>query len=577
MGVIRILDKNTADKIAAGEVVENPAAAVKELVENSLDARSKKIDIIVTKGGMREIIVVDDGEGMLKEDLPLALARHATSKIFNAVDLESVKTLGFRGEALASIASVSRLTIISRKQADIVGCILQAEGGEVTAIKDSGAATGTRVEIRDLYYNTPGRRKFITSLSRETNRIINLINRMAMAYPEISFSLTVDGRNIFTSAGNGSLLSVLTGIYKPAFPEQFIEVLAEGKRISIKGYTSIPSFNRGGKYHQTFFVNRRYILEISLNQALNDAYHACLPKGRYPLCAVNLFIDPLLVDVNVHPAKSRIRFADLGSVTALLREAVIKSLKKGIFPVSNPALSYSPVGEKEFENEGILSPLIYQNETHSYIDAYIREEPAAKADKMHDGTEAYRLIGQFAATYIMYEDSENNLFVVDQHAAHERILYEDIKQKAERQVLYSQQIIPETLNLDSDLIDVLAEKLSFFLDLGFDLEEFGPGTYIVRAVPYFLESVYSAQLMYDIFEEVLRENKQQSSQEFQDKILFSLACKAAVKAREFLTETEMYSLIYDVSKTGVYNCPHGRPAILKIAKKEMAKYFLRNS
>ncbi|HHX77694.1 MAG TPA: hypothetical protein GX697_05030, partial [Firmicutes bacterium] len=401
--------------------------------------------------------------------------------------------------------------------------------------------------------------------------------RMAMAYPEVSFSLTVDGRNVFTTAGSGSLLSVLLEIYKPALPEQFIEISAEGQGIGIEGYTSIPSFNRGNRYHQTFFVNRRYVLENSLNLALIDAYHAFLPKGRYPLCAVNIFIDPLLVDVNVHPAKSRVRFANREKVTALLREAVKKSLKKEVYPVSNPAFRYSPAKEREFAKEEMPGLLTGRNKSQGNVNASIEAETAAGAAIMHEDAPDFRLIGQFAATYIMYEDNENNLFIVDQHAAHERILYEEIKQKAERLALYSQQIIPETLNLDSDLIDVLAEKLPVLLELGFDLEEFGPGTYIVRAIPYFLESVYSAQLMYDIFEEVLRENRQQSDQEFQEQILFSLACKAAVKARDVLTKEEMHTLINEVKKTGVYNCPHGRPAVLKIAKKEMAKYFLRNA
>ncbi len=691
MGKIKVLDKITASQIAAGEVVERPVSVVKELVENSLDANSSSIDIRLKKGGLDEIRVIDDGDGMSAEELPLAFKRHATSKISVFQDLCRLQTLGFRGEALPSISSVSLLEITSQEEDTLAGNCLAVEGGEIRELKEVGSSRGTDIRVKNLFSNVPGRLKFIKSSSQEASKINTLVTRLAMAYPEIAFSLTVEGRKTFTSAGNGDLLGVIASVYGLKAINSFVAYSYEdGGFFQAAGRLSKPDYSRSSRAQQTFFINKRYIQSSLLNQALEEAYHTLLPKGRYPLCVVNLSIDPSLVDVNVHPAKRQVRFSSEKEIFQELRDSFKKTLNEAdliprtILPVKyvygneeqakkvaekrvggaetvekareqdsfwgkiseavdsadsikateiragsdfsgananvhsktkvanegDAATTESIAGEVSIKkkdslaaevNEGSEQRQEYDLSTYERQEALTQEkhwqEGSSRENAVAEkGTEKRMssavntvntvstvstigrniLIGQLADTYILYQDTEENLVVIDQHTAHERILYEKIKQEAESAQPFWQQILPDVLEVDSDLADLLQERLPEFNAAGLCLEEFGERSFVLRAVPIFLKTNYTTRLIQDMLEEILREDDSASEKDFKEKIYQIMACKAAVKAGKKLTRLEMEQVIAGANNLTQITCPHGRPVQIIIGKKEIAKNFLRN-
>ncbi len=585
MAKIKVLDRLTSNQIAAGEVIERPVSVIKELAENSIDAGSSRIDIKVREGGLKEIVVSDSGEGMAAEDLPLALARHATSKIQEAGDLNRLFTLGFRGEALASIASVSRLTLISRREGDISGTLLQAEAGEIQRIEETGSPAGTVVQVADLFFNTPGRLKFIKSISREGGRISNLVYRLAMAYPDISFSLTLEGRKAFSTSGNGNLLGVIAEVYGLNHIDSFIPYQYRGDLFRAEGYLAKPVFCRNNKYHQTFFINRRYIQNNLLSRALEEAYYTLLPRDRYPVCAINIEMDPSQVDVNVHPTKRQVRFQKEKEVFAQLKDSLRKTLtdsnliNRFTFPTGFPATPREETQEEipynlPFKqiNESKKEYTIFSGK-HKWSNQEEEKEPA-KTPAREPSPEGIRIIGQFALSYILYEDREANLFFMDQHAAHERILYEQYRE-GEPVPGRIQQVIPNVIEIDGDLVESFREHLESFREAGFHFEEFGDRAFLLRAIPVFIHKIYTFHLIRDMIEEVLRDETDHSETDFKEAIYKVMACKAAVKANEKLTEAEMEDLVHQFRQ--LPSCPHGRPAVMLIPKGEIAKKFLRSS
>ncbi len=685
MGKIKVLDKITASQIAAGEVVERPVSVVKELIENSLDANSSRIDIRLKKGGLDEIRVIDDGIGMSAEELPLAFKRHATSKISVFQDLNQLQTLGFRGEALPSIASVSLLEIISREEDTLVGNYLAIEGGKIREAKEVGSSRGTDIRVKNLFSNVPGRLKFIKSSSQEASKINTLVTRLAMAHPNVAFSLTVEGRKTFTSAGNGDLLGVIASVYGLKAIDSFVAYSYEnGSLFQAAGRLSKPDYSRSSRAQETFFINKRHIQSSLLSQALEEAYHTLLPKGRYPLCVVNLSIDPSLVDVNVHPAKRQVRFSSEKEIFQELRDSFKKTLNEAdLIPRTILAVKYvCENGEQTEEiaqertreestrkqnsflgkisevvdssgsikateisassdfsevNAGVQSATNVANEDNAAttesmvgggsvkkkdslaveanevseqrqeydLSSYERQEASTQEnygpeesswenDVTEKGikkrisstvntvstvsrTARNTLIGQLADTYILYQDAEENLVVIDQHTAHERILYEKIKQEAESAQPFWQQILPDVLEVDSDLADLLRERLPEFNAAGLCLEEFGERSFILRAVPVFFKTNYTTRLIQDIIEETLREEGFGSEKDFREKIYQIMACKAAVKAGKKLTRLEMEKVITGANNLAQTTCPHGRPVQIIIGKKEIAKNFLRKN
>ena len=584
---IKVLDKLTSNQIAAGEVIERPVSVIKELVENSIDAESTRIDIKVREGGLKEIGVTDNGEGMAAEDLPLALARHATSKIERAEDLNRLFTLGFRGEALASIASVSRLTLISRREEDLSGTLLQAEAGDIQKIEDIGSPAGTMVKVNDLFFNTPGRLKFIKSTSREGGRVSNLIYRLAMAYPDISFSLTMEGRKTFSTSGNGNLLGVLAQVYGLNHMDSFIQYRYRGEFFTAEGYLAKPVFCRNNKYHQTFFVNQRYVQNNLLNRAVEEAYYTILPKDRYPVCVINIDMDPAKVDVNVHPTKRQVRFQTENEIFALLKDSIRKTLSDSnlvnrfTFPDILPGSPKDVVQDEIFPfkeiNESKKEYNIFSSKQNiAFLSGQEGEKEGKQMPVNKPSPGGVRIIGQFSQSYIIYEDGEANVAFMDQHAAHERILYEQYKEE-ERAQVQVQQVIPNVIEVDRDLVESFKEQLPSFREAGFHFEEFGRGTFLLRSIPVFIHKIYTFHLIRDMVEEILRDETDQSRAGFKEAIYKVMACKAAVKAGEKLTEGEMETLVQEFQHLQSSSCPHGRPAVMIIPKGEIAKKFLRTS
>ncbi len=582
MAKIKILDKLTSNQIAAGEVIERPVSVIKELVENAIDAGSTRVDIRVTGGGLQEITVTDNGEGMSRDDLPLALARHATSKIQTAGDLDRLHTLGFRGEALASIASVAHLNIISRRDKDLSGTLLQAEGGEIRKIEDIGSPAGTLLKVSDLFFNTPGRLKFIKSASREATRISNLVYRLAMAFPDISFSLTVEGRKAFSSSGNGNLLGVIAEVYGLNNIDSFLQYQYKGEAFEAEGYLAKPVFCRNNKYHLSFFVNRRYVQNNLLNKAVEEAYYTLLPKDRYPICIINIAINPALVDVNVHPTKRQVRFHGEKEIFNLLKESLQKTLSENnlisrfTFPTSFRSSGYEEVREEKKHKFPLKQMNDSKIEYNISSDKQDRETWNNRELKKEQPPPGRTIIGQFAQSYILYEDSDDNVAFMDQHAAHERILYEQYKEE-ERGPMRVQQVIPNVIEVDRELADIFREQLADFKEAGFHFEEFGSSTFMLRAIPVFIHKIYTARLIREIIEEVLREDTNRSAINYKEAIYKVMSCKAAVKANEKLTEGEMETIVHEFLRRSTSSCPHGRPAVMIIPKKELAKNFLRNA
>ncbi len=580
MAKIKILDKITSNQIAAGEVVERPVSVIKELVENSIDAGSSRVDIKILGGGLKEITVTDNGEGMSREDLPLALSRHATSKIGTAQDLEKLQTLGFRGEALPSIASISRLSIITRLENDLSGTLLQAEGGEIQGVSDIGSPAGTLIKVSDLFFNTPGRLKFIKSASRETTRISNLVYRLAMAFPSISFALTIEGRKVFSSSGNGNLLGVIAEVYGLNNIDSFIEYHYKGNHLEAEGYLAKPVYCRNNKYHQTFFVNRRYVQNHLLNKAVEEAYYTLLPKDRYPVSIINVSMNPALVDANVHPTKKQVRFFGENEVFTALKDSIHKTLSENnlISRFSFPISTYKTPSYEETRQERLHKfPFKQMNEAQNEYTMFSgKQDIAIIGSKDEKPPEERRIIGQFAKSYILYQDNDDNIVFMDQHAAHERILYKQFKEK-ESSSKRVQQVIPNVIEIDRDLTSSFREKLEGFKETGFHFEEFGNNTFMLRAIPAFMHNIYTANLIRDMIEEILREDTNQSEISVKEAIYKVMACKAAVKANETLTEAEMEAIVQQFDECRSFSCPHGRPAVLEIPKGEIAKKFLRSS
>ena len=589
---IRVLSEEVASKIAAGEVVERPASVVKELVENSIDAGAREIKVEVRQGGRRLMRVMDDGTGIPAAEVGLAFARHATSKIASVEELSSIATLGFRGEALASVAAVSQLTIVTRTAEEDVGTLLRLEGGKVTQRQKKGCPQGTVVTVENLFYNVPARLKFLRSEVTERKHIDGLIHRYGMAYPHLRFSLVNDGRPAFQSLGSGKLYDVLIKVYGLETAQQMLEVRSleaddpstgSGHRlkpetqnlelVDVYGYISPPSLHRANRSYLTFFVNGRWVQDRMLSYAVSEAYHTLLPTGRYPIVVLRLELDPSQVDINVHPTKSEIRFLDSNAVFAAVQKAVRRTLVDQM-PV--PGMMGRPSQWSEAEIERRRKLVEVGTQTQLALEA--QRTAGIEAPSVFEFPELaklppLRVLGQIAQTYIIAEGPEG-LYLIDQHAAHERVLYERLMAERAKMAVTSQALLePLTIELPFQTGVIGGESLEFLSQLGFDVEPFGGETVLVRAVPVMLAQGDIGEAIVEIVDGLTEDEVAEAGEE---KALISLVCHSAVRAGKTLSLEEMRNLIRQLEQTAMpRTCPHGRPTMIHLSAAQLAREFGR--
>jgi DNA mismatch repair protein MutL len=609
---IHILSPELASQIAAGEVVERPASVVKELLENALDAGARQVRIEVTESGRRSIRVADNGEGIPAAEVQLAFERHATSKIDSADDLVRVSSLGFRGEALASIASVSHVTCITRARSEEVGSRLRLEGSQLVEHKSVGAPAGTQITVEHLFYNVPARLKFLKSGSTERRHIDTLVTRYALAYPAVRFHLSHDGRLTFQTHGSGSLHDVLIAIYGAETAHQMLPVSNQGEpgsTILVNGYVSPPALTRANRNELTFFVNGRWVQDRSIAYAAIQAYHTMLQVNRYPLCSLHIELPPEEVDVNVHPAKSEVRFRSSDAVFRAVQKTVRQALigDRGQIEIE---ISDRERGGDRRERGGQLERTDRDRGGAQLglraLDLYAPSRvPAAGPGTGHmaAGSQALpptldldagcppaergiqapsaalpplRVVGQIDTTYIVAEGPAG-LYLVDQHAAHERVLYEQFMAQLEGMQLAVQNLLdPLPIELTPVAVSLIEEKRDLLAHVGFELESFGGNTFLLRSVPAILARADLRQVLNDVLAELdAGEMPLASSQEAR---LVRRVCKqAAIKAGQVLSTQEMQELIRQLEKCAApRTCPHGRPTMIHLSHDQLARQFGRH-
>jgi DNA mismatch repair protein MutL len=692
MGNIVILDENTSNKIAAGEVIERPASVIKELVENSIDAGATSINVEVKNGGITYIKVSDNGSGIKEDDVEIAFERHATSKIRNADDLDSIMTLGFRGEALSSIAAVSSVELTTRIRENPYGIYINIKGGSVKEVKQVGSPVGTTFVVKDLFYNTPARYKFLKKDSTEFGHISGILNRLALAKPEIAFKLVGNNSIALHTPGNNDLLSVIFSIYGKDVSKNVLPMSFDDGKLKITGYAGKPEISRATRDYQSIFINGRFIKSKIISAAVDEAYKTMMMKNKYPFIVLKIELNPMMVDVNVHPTKMEVRFSDEQEIfrsiyhavsDALLRTPLIRDIQlaeksESIFKMKDkglPKTDYTQqniplegmsvkeagdinvslhkktqidkglksesndifgdktniikkeesrgikaddsgikiscekeqgtpdkTGEKPQGNEQavflpdekkeeIFNKRICQKE---HIAAVTRQERGddiiqEKGRRVEERAEAGRpeeksidnclkdaaIVGQVFSTYILLQ-KENELILIDQHAAHERIMFEKIKNKYQnREPLAQMLIAPVVFDLTFAEIKFLDEMKDYFNKLGFIYESFGNNSIILRAVPDIGDLSSVKELFLEVLDKVLKKNTRETNI-IDEETLYTIACKAAVKANKKLDKTEITGILEGLGNMrNPYTCPHGRPVIIKLSKNELEKMFKR--
>jgi len=600
------LPKEISDRIAAGEVVERPLSIVKELIENSVDAGADVISVEIKKGGKEYIRVTDNGCGIPADEVRLAFERHATSKIGNADDLDAIETLGFRGEALASIAAVSRTEMLTKTAEARAGTRLVAAGGEVEEISDYACETGTTIVVRELFFNTPARRKFLKSDSSEAALISDCISKMALAYPGIRFRFINNENILFATPGKGDLRAAIATVYEPSAAKKLIDIDFAGDDADIRlhGLVSAPSDSRTNRRRQIFFVNGRWVRSRVFEQALDEAYRDKLFEGRHPAAFLFLEIDPGKVDVNIHPNKTELRFYDEETVKAFIAEAVRQGIKvpeaapsaKDMFKrtsADKTADSFVATAEPREASDYPLSdsdaaPAFSAAEKAILYSDYfstLRQEqqsitrPYSEAEDAEERTprdflfSALEIIGQVFAAYIIAKDEEN-LYLVDQHAAHERILYEKLIADYNKGDAASQMLmVPVLMSLGPSLKLQAEERLELLGALGFAIEEFGPSELVIKEVPASMSLEEAESFAAAVIEtKALDRYNAQQKRDF----LISRACKSAVKGNESLGKEEISSLFKGLDACeNPYSCPHGRPTFVRLSLYDTERLFKR--
>ncbi|MDT2758790.1 DNA mismatch repair endonuclease MutL [Enterococcus xiangfangensis] len=651
MGKIQELSERLANQIAAGEVVERPASVVKELVENAIDAQATQIDILIEEAGLKKIQIVDNGEGISQEDVENAFKRHATSKIHSRDDLFRIRTLGFRGEALPSIASVSELTLETATADETQGSYLVLKGGKVEEHRTNSLRVGTKLTVENLFFNTPARLKYVKTLQTELSKIGDIVNRMALSHPQIAFRLVHDGHKMLTTSGSGDLKQTLAGIYGVATAKKMLKIEAKDLDFNLKGYVSLPEVTRASRNYLSVIINGRYIKNYALNKAIVQGYQSKLMVGRYPLAVLEITMDPLLVDVNVHPTKQEVRLSKEKELTELISQAIAESLrqinlipdvgenpsfkrkvekiqteqldlpleeqpkkksdlnydpKTGIFYVEQTSEPPVSIKEEPFEAS---KPLPLKSETEQVATTEISPTTPEEADdyvelastdhpefdlstqsgekvieqaitklEQEKPQERFPLLeyfGQMHGTYL-FAQSKDGLYIVDQHAAQERIKYEYFRERigdvsADLQEL----LVPFVLDYPNNDAIKLKEQTELLQEVGIYLEEFGPNSFIVRAHPTWYPAGQEESIIREMIEMLLITGSV-SVKKFREATAIMMSCKRSIKANHHLNEAQARVLLTDLAQCeNPFNCPHGRPVLIHFSNNDMEHMFKR--
>jgi DNA mismatch repair protein MutL len=571
---IRVLEPEVVSRIAAGEVVERPASVVKELVENSLDAASSQISVEAKGGGVSLIRVTDNGVGIPAKELELAFQRYATSKINDLDDLTSISSLGFRGEALPSIAAVSQVDIVSCTAGEPTGNFISLKEGNIVNRGSRGRSQGTTVTVQNLLRNVPARLKFLKSPTTENSHIANMVSQYALAFPEVKFTLLIDGRTILRTSGNGKLMDSIIEVYGLEVARNMLELDSEDggwegdssfSSLVVRGMVGSPGVNRANRNYLSFFVNRRWISNRLLSWAVEEAYHGLLMQGRHPVAVINISLPVEEVDVNVHPTKAEVKFQNERLVFGAVQKAVRRALIE-LAPVPGIEEVAVAYGAPAAPAQPLWTPPAADRSP-----AELRSERATQPTPSLS-LPALRLLGQLSGSYIIAEGPEG-LYIIDQHAAHERILFEKIQQQSlQREVEVQGLLEPATLEVTPRQDEILKTHYEGLAEFGFSIEPFGDRTYLVRAIPALLHKKDWAGTLRELLDSLSAED----SVDWREKLAVSFACHGAVKAGQALTDEEMRELVRQLEQTATPNtCPHGRPTIIHLGSAQLEKEFRR--
>jgi len=565
---IRVLDKEVVSQIAAGEVVERPASVVKELVENSLDASSSQISIEVRGGGVSLIRVTDNGVGIPSGEVELAFSRYTTSKIGNLEDLESIESLGFRGEALPSIAAVAQVDIVSCASGESVGTYLSLDDGIVTNKRSQGRSQGMTITVQNLFRKVPARLKFLKSSATENSHVANVISQYALAFSEVKFTLSIDGKVTLRTPGSGRLIDSVTGVYGLEIAHNMMEI-GQGDggweggvvppSVKVTGMVGSPAISRSSRGYLSFFINHRWVSSRLLAWAVEEAYHGLLPSDKHPVAIINISLPPQQVDVNIHPAKAEVKFQNerlvFSAVQKAVRQALIESMP--VPKIEAPAIAYgAPAKPRE----------LWQTSAGS--DNRLTSLPLVPTPEV--SLPLLRVLGQIMSSYIVAEGPDG-LYLIDQHAAHERVLFEKIKDQRARQKIEVQGLLePVTFEVNLQQDEVLKSHYDSLAEFGFSIEPFGDKTYLVRAVPVLLHNKDWAGMVREVLDSL-------SGGDWAESIAISMACHSAVRAGQTLTDDEMHELIRQLEQAAIpHTCPHGRPTMIHFSSGQLRREFGRS-
>lgn len=612
MGNIVVLDELTINQIAAGEVIERPANVVKELVENSIDAGAKNISIEIRNGGISYIRIVDDGKGIEKDDMQLAFERHATSKIRSGKDLSNVMTMGFRGEALASIAAISNVEMTS-STGNSVGNRIVVKAGDILSFEEGACPKGTVIEVKELFFNTPVRYKFLRKDFTEGGYIEDIVSRLALIHPEISFKLKSSNKVVISTNGNGDIITTIYSIFGKEIADNLLPVNYEYEGMKLVGVIGKPSISRSNRSNQIMYVNTRHVKDKTIRTAIDEAYKNILPQGKFAFTMINLNIDSSLVDVNVHPAKLEIRFQNENDVFKIvyhgIREALLTNdLSRHAFEdtldnkeaenVDNIEKNKEETYENAFDRVNSLNNNI-KKDVISEINEANYDEYKPSSDNMLKGIvenrinkneninffenhgdvvknkKEYTYIGTAFSTYNIIEYM-NELYIIDQHAAHERVLYERLKKSYYNDERLSQMmLIPEIITLTNKEMDIVKDNSDTFEKVGYIIESFGDNTYKISGVPNICVDINAKDLFMDVLDE-LQGNLRTSKDNMEDNLIATIACKAAVKGNMNLSGMEVKGLMEELlTLDNPFTCPHGRPTAIKFSKYDLERKFGR--
>jgi len=591
MGKIRVMDENLANKIAAGEVVERVVSIVKELIENAIDAKSSEITILLRESGLREIKVTDNGIGMDREDAEVAFLRHATSKIYDDDDLFNINSLGFRGEALPSIASVSEVELSTCYQGNDIGTFIHIKGGKILSVEDCASNVGTSIRITNLFYNTPARLKHLASSYAELANVIDYVNKIALSYTNIRFKLINDEKEILNTSGNRNLLKTINSIYGIDITKKMIEISGENNDYMIRGYISLPEVTRSNKNHMTTIVNGRVVRNTTLYRSINEAYSNYKEDSRYPICVIIIETDPSLLDVNIHPSKLDIRFSNFDDLNNLIKETIITSLNdKLLIPniTSNEIIKSSAVENLtlNIERDSNNSDGDYKDKLENLINFKVEENNDNLEEDVASSVKVVSLdnklpelypVALLLGTYIVCENNEG-IYLIDQHAAKERCNYEKVSYElAHPNNNTISPIVPIVIELPASEYLILKENIDILNDLNIEIEEFGSSSFRVIKHPTWFTIGKEEAIVREIIELILTKGHDFTLEKFRDSLAKMVACKMSIKANTFIDKASMESLINDLRKCkNPFNCPHGRPAIIHFSIYELEKMFKRS-